>query len=670
MTNEDWASIAKAVGLELLGEPKTETSSEVRWGTHGSWALNKEKGQFYSFELDQGGGTMWLLKHFDQNINETLKRFGFGDEGAMSNDIHFISPKKEAPSSPTPLKGGMTRDQFVELWLQASIKLKYSDDFAVLRFPEGHPRSKIKYAPFTKIDEKWHMKRPEGYLPLYVSAEKDRDKNKPILIVEGEKAAIAAEQIYAGQVACHHGGCKGWDKTDWSSIYGRQVYIYPDNDEAGLMFMQELRLHLRKNQCSVYNCDPHKILPKTGDLHEAIELKIFKQRYEEKNQDGKSYFVYPDSDKLEEYISGHAPRGQLTVVQASKLITQVDEPDWLIEGVVERQSLVSVFGAPKSGKSFVAIDLAASVSSGINFFDFPVKQKSSVLYVAGEGVRGIRKRCAVLNKTKSLAEAPFFITDRTLRINDDNDYKELLLEIELIVNNHGNLGLLVLDTFQRVFTGNENSSEDVGAFIAKLDKIIADYECCIMIVHHTGHGNSDRARGSSVIPASLDSEFKVEKDKNAPNDEMRIKFIQTLNKDSMNSANLAFKLVDDHVVVKGKKIHSAYLEKIEFNFDDDNGKQLNASAVKLLSRIEADNACIEDKDARKEHTFKTADYKGKIKNGRGNFLADSTIKTAITDLINANHIYDTDTKDGCAPLYQLTELRNQSEFDKSDMSDN
>ena len=73
MTNEDWASIAKPVGLELLGEPKSVTSTEVRWGTHGSWVLNIEKGQFYSFELDQGGGTMWLLKHFDQSINETLK---------------------------------------------------------------------------------------------------------------------------------------------------------------------------------------------------------------------------------------------------------------------------------------------------------------------------------------------------------------------------------------------------------------------------------------------------------------------------------------------------------------------------------------------------------------------------------------------------------------------
>ena len=36
MTNEEWASIARAVGLELLGEPKSETAKEIRWGNKGS----------------------------------------------------------------------------------------------------------------------------------------------------------------------------------------------------------------------------------------------------------------------------------------------------------------------------------------------------------------------------------------------------------------------------------------------------------------------------------------------------------------------------------------------------------------------------------------------------------------------------------------------------------
>jgi len=638
MTNEDWASIAKPIGLELLGEPKAETSAEVRWGTHGSWVLNKEKGQFYSFELDQGGGTMWLLKHFDQSINETLKRFGFGDEGALSNDIHFISPKKEAPSSPS-----LTRDQFVELWLQASIKIKYSDDFAVLRFPEGHPRSKIKYAPFSKRGDLWYMKRPEGLMPLYLS---DRSDDKPVLLVEGEKATIAAEQIYAGQVACHHGGCKGWDKTDWSCIYGKQVYIYPDNDEAGLVFAAEIGQHLKANGCNVITCQPHKDLPEKGDLHEANELNL-----------------YLSSDELEDYILGspaERPRGAFYVEPVSRIIQQVDEPNWLIDDVIEQESLVSVFGAPKSGKSFVAIAMAASIASGNEFFGHGVKKKSSVLYVAGEGLRGIRSRCSILDDRESLADAPFYISNRTVRINDDADFTALIAEIEMIVASHGELNLLVLDTFQRVFSGNENSSEDVGGFISKLDKLIADYKCCVLMVHHTGHGNTDRARGSSVIPASLDNEFKVVKDKDSPDDEMHLTFEQTLNKDSLHNTRLAFKLVDHSVTINDKKISSAYLEKIEFNFDADDDMTWKLKQVWMA--FEAETAVRAAEKGVPEHEiFLTQSdfYPNRVKLGdddEGNsvYMNKDQIKYQFNQMVKKKLIYTLETIDG----YQKYEFKN------------
>ena len=638
MTNEDWASIAKPIGLELLGEPKSVTSTEVRWGSKGSWVLSIEKGQFYSFELDQGGGTMWLLKHFDQNINETLKRFGFGDEGALSNDIHFISPKKEAPSSPS-----LTRDQFVELWLQASIKIKYSDDFAVLRFPEGHPRSKIKYAPFSKRGDLWYMKRPEGLMPLYLS---DRSSEKPVLLVEGEKAAIAAEQIYAGQVACHHGGCKGWDKTDWSRIYGRQVYIYPDNDEAGLVFAAEIGQHLKANGCNVITCQPHKDLPDKGDLHEANEMNL-----------------YLSSDELEYYILGspaERPRGAFYVEPVSRIIQQVDEPNWLIDDVIEQESLVSVFGAPKSGKSFVAIAMAASIASGNEFFGHGVKKKSSVLYVAGEGLRGIRSRCSILDDRESLADAPFYISNRTVRINDDTDFTALIAEIEMIVASHGELNLLVLDTFQRVFSGNENSSEDVGGFISKLDKLIADYKCCVLMVHHTGHGNADRARGSSVIPASLDNEFKVVRDKDSPDDEMHLTFEQTLNKDSLHNTRLAFKLVDHSVTINDKKISSAYLEKIEFNFDADDDMTWKLKQVWMA--FEAETAVRAAEKGVPEHEiFLTQSdfYPNRVKLGEddeGNsvYMNKDQIKYQFNQMVRKKLIYTLENIDG----YQKYEFKN------------
>lgn len=624
MTNEDWASIAKPIGLELLGEPKAETSAEVRWGTHGSWVLNKEKGQFYSFELDQGGGTMWLLKHFDQSINETLKRFGFGDEGAVSNDIHFISPKKEAPSSPS-----LTRDQFVELWLQASIKIKYSDDFAVLRFPEGHPRSKIKYAPFSKRGDLWYMKRPEGLMPLYLS---DRSSEKPVLIVEGEKAAIAAEQIYAGQVACHHGGCKGWDKTDWSSIYGRQVYIYPDNDEAGLMFAEEISIHLRTNGCEVTIAKPHSDLPEKGDLHEAKELAL-----------------YSDSDALEDYIKNtpvDRPKGALYFERADLVMSQVDNPDWLIKTVAEKSSLLGVFGAPKSGKSFVAIAMAAAIANGSDFYGHKAK-RAPVVYLCGEGKRGVKRRLAAWNQSKEpLDGAPLFLSNRGTRILDPDEYAKLIAELDMIEAQEGELSCIIFDTLNRNFgAGSENSTEDMTLFISRMDELIHKYEAAVIIVHHTGHSSNGRQRGSSVLGASMDYEFKIERNDDTKtgdtNKTMFVTMEQTLNKDGMGMEKIHFEFKE--VELLGfEDLTSGYLEVTDHVVQKKvKLKTTHAEINKGLKRLALDKAIAEGGNE-EDYTFAIGELVGICKTQADNDMKRSNIAQYIGEMVSDDQIIKID----------------------------
>ena len=55
-------------------------------------------------------------------------------------------------------------------------------------------------------------------------------------IVEGEKAAIATEKLYNGQVCCHHGEPAVGRKL-LETAKGRDVYIYPDNDEPGFALL-------------------------------------------------------------------------------------------------------------------------------------------------------------------------------------------------------------------------------------------------------------------------------------------------------------------------------------------------------------------------------------------------------------------------------------------------
>jgi hypothetical protein len=65
------------------------------------------------------------------------------------------------------------------------------------------------------------------------------DKTKPLVIVEGEKAAYAAENLGL-QATAWIGGAKATAKTDWAALKGFDCIIWPDNDEPGRIAAAEV----------------------------------------------------------------------------------------------------------------------------------------------------------------------------------------------------------------------------------------------------------------------------------------------------------------------------------------------------------------------------------------------------------------------------------------------
>ena len=65
-TYTDWARIAQAVALELLGEPTRRTRQEWRWGNHGSFRLVLDTGRWRDFEAGRGGGAIDLVEHLQR----------------------------------------------------------------------------------------------------------------------------------------------------------------------------------------------------------------------------------------------------------------------------------------------------------------------------------------------------------------------------------------------------------------------------------------------------------------------------------------------------------------------------------------------------------------------------------------------------------------------------
>ncbi len=516
MQDHDWQKIAPDVARQILGEPIVQKSDEWRWGSKGSLVFNLETGQFYDFEEGVGGGVKWLVEHHGKNLSDILKQFGY--------DLTLQTPKSSTVNGNTPITSNVrsfSREQMVDLYRQSEIKVKYANNFMVLR----NANLPMKYAPFS-LDPNgtWSMKRPEGLLPLYIT---NNYPDKPVIVNEGEKAMRGAERIYDYDVCCWHGGATGWNKTDWSAIYGRDVYIWADNDEAGIKCAYEIAGELKKNGCKVKVIQPPETFKDKDDLWDAAERGDFR-----------------DSKELEDYIVSvkvERPKGALYVQTADEIMESMTKPDWLVEKCIERATVTSLFGAPKSGKSFIAIAMACSIATGKDFYGFDTK-KSAVLYLAGEGHTAVARRIKSYEQfySRSLEKAPLLISNRGSRIVDDVEFAMLQEVCRDIEREHGKLGMIIVDTLARNYGLNENSTEDMNKFIQRIDELKEEFQASMVIVHHTGHSSGGRARGSSVLPAAIDYEFRVERDKNSDEKAMLVTLKQTLVKDGTPIDDLYF----------------------------------------------------------------------------------------------------------------------------------
>ena len=188
-------------------------------------------------------------------------------------------------------------------------------------------------------------------------------------------------------------------------------------------------------------------------------------------------------------------------------------PEWLIDGMLEANTFSVCFGSPAAGKTFLTLDMALCIATGKDFHTHSVRQ-GPVFYIAGEGHNGFARRAAAWSKVNDipLQGVPFFKSSRAVIITDESSVAELIDTIDEMVQQHGEPQLIVIDTLARSMgAADENSTKEMGAAIRAIDECRDAYDCTVLAVHHTGHGNKDRARGSSALLGAVDAEFMVDK---------------------------------------------------------------------------------------------------------------------------------------------------------------
>jgi DNA-binding transcriptional ArsR family regulator/KaiC/GvpD/RAD55 family RecA-like ATPase len=204
-------------------------------------------------------------------------------------------------------------------------------------------------------------------------------------------------------------------------------------------------------------------------------------------------------------VAGECRRGfdLLTVEE----VLALPSPEWLIEGLIVEDSLTVLWGQPGMGKTFLALDWALCIASGMRWASRPVSQ-GSVVYVYSEGNAGLRSRLeAWMSANRAGSDVlPIRFVMEPVPLASEEAVEALVNEI---TRDGLDPSLVIFDTLARCAESlDENSSKDMGGLIASVDQIRRALGCSALLVHHPTK-NGDSERGSSSLRGAVDGMISV-----------------------------------------------------------------------------------------------------------------------------------------------------------------
>lgn len=190
-----------------------------------------------------------------------------------------------------------------------------------------------------------------------------------------------------------------------------------------------------------------------------------------------------------------------------------DEPRWLVEPLWGAGAVGIIGGAPKSCKTWLALEMAVAVASGrpcLGRFCVP-RPGPALVFAAEDAPQQVKRRIESLARARN---ADFdtldvrLIVETSLRLDLAQDLKRL----HLTLDKH-RPKLLVLDPYVRLQRADENDAREVSAILSALRELSRTFETAVALVHHARKNSAELSgqalRGSGDFWAWGDSNLYV-----------------------------------------------------------------------------------------------------------------------------------------------------------------
>lgn len=194
---------------------------------------------------------------------------------------------------------------------------------------------------------------------------------------------------------------------------------------------------------------------------------------------------------------------RLRVVAAGDITAEPGRTGWLVEGLWAAQGVGVIGGAPKSCKTWLALDLAVSVASSTPALGrFAVVQPGPVLlYAAEDAPAHVQQRLDGVASARGLDLCRLeirLILAPSLRLDTTRDRARLRKTLD-----EERPRLLILDPLVRLHQADENSAAEMSSLLGELRALQRSHELAVLLVHHL-RKNALRAPDGQALRGSGD----------------------------------------------------------------------------------------------------------------------------------------------------------------------
>lgn len=196
------------------------------------------------------------------------------------------------------------------------------------------------------------------------------------------------------------------------------------------------------------------------------------------------------------------------------------DPKYLIGRYIPENSLGFIYAMSGAGKTFLALDIALSLAYGRPDWHGEIiraPENATVVYIAGEGVSGLKARIAVWKHHHGIAidddaDDRFRLLPQAVNMMAPEQVEKLTRSIQH--NVVGPISAIFIDTVSRAIPGaDENLQKEMSKFIEACETVKRGSSCAVVGIHHTNKAGD--MRGSGVLDGGLDFIFKLTRAKGA-----------------------------------------------------------------------------------------------------------------------------------------------------------